>query len=64
VQLKDITWAEEVGFPYSVIKARLRLGWTVERALTEPPRVKPGAGPRRTMPGTATIREERTDAPR
>jgi hypothetical protein len=29
-------WAQETGIGYGVLKSRLRLGWTVERALTTP----------------------------
>ena len=28
-------WAEELGIPYFTIHARLRRGWSVERALSE-----------------------------
>jgi hypothetical protein len=32
-------WSEELNWPYSTLYYRIaRLGWTVERALTEPPR--------------------------
>lgn len=40
-------WAEDLGMPYGVLKARLYLGWSIERMLTEQPRRKPGSGPRR-----------------
>jgi hypothetical protein len=33
--------AERVGFSYGMVKRRLLLGWTVERALTEPRRAWP-----------------------
>ncbi len=29
-------WADEFGLPRNVVKCRIRAGWTVERALTEP----------------------------
>lgn len=29
-------WADEYGLPRNVVKCRIRSGWTVERALTEP----------------------------
>jgi hypothetical protein len=31
-------WAEETGIPWACISQRLKRGWTVEQALTEPPR--------------------------
>jgi hypothetical protein len=34
-------WANEVGLSWHVLTMRLRLGWTVERALTEPVHRKP-----------------------
>lgn len=33
-------WEERLGFPIEVIQQRLKLGWTVERALATPPRVR------------------------
>jgi WhiB family transcriptional regulator, redox-sensing transcriptional regulator len=30
-------WAERLGIPVGTIRTRLRAGWSVERALTEPP---------------------------
>lgn len=30
-------WAEETGIRWNIIKARIKYGWSVERALTEPP---------------------------
>lgn len=39
-------WAEETGIPSSAIQGRLKQGWSVERALTEPNRG--GAGSRGT----------------
>ena len=47
-----VEWAEITGFPYGVIKARLRLGWSTERALTEAPMKRPGAGNYKRMPTT------------
>lgn len=41
-------WAHRVGLSRDVLKARLALGWSIDRALTEPSRKKPGSGPRRT----------------
>ncbi len=34
-------WTEELGWPKSVLETRLGRGWTVERALTTPPRNYP-----------------------
>jgi hypothetical protein len=31
-----IAWAEELGIPYSALKARINGGWTLERAFGEP----------------------------
>ena len=31
-------WSEKLNIPYSTIKARLKRGWTIERALTEKPK--------------------------
>jgi len=32
-------WADELGMKFSTIESRLRIGWSVERALTIPPRI-------------------------
>lgn len=31
-------WASEIGIPYSTLRARIRSGWAIENALTEPVR--------------------------
>lgn len=33
-------WAEKIGISYDALKARLHKGWSVERALTQKPRVR------------------------
>lgn len=45
-------WAEELGLKPDMIFCRLRLGWTIERALTQKPRRSP-------LPETATGRKSR-----
>lgn len=33
-------WASEVGIPFTTLRARLKYGWSIERALTEPVKEK------------------------
>lgn len=41
-----IVWSERTGISYSALKFRLKRGWSIEDALTQPPR--PPRGPRQT----------------
>ncbi len=36
-------WGERVGIKPAIISTRLRLGWSVERALSQPPRMRPAS---------------------
>jgi hypothetical protein len=38
-------WAERAGFPESVVRGRLCLGWPIERALLQPARAWPNRVP-------------------
>jgi hypothetical protein len=41
-------WAEIVGFSFGLVEKRIQVGWSVERALTEPPNIKKSSSRRIT----------------
>jgi hypothetical protein len=51
-------WEREMGYPRAIIKNRLAVGWSIERAITERPlpRVKRNAGPDPTVPASSSHR--------
>lgn len=55
--LKD--WAAVLGIPYDTIKKRLRMGWAVERALSEPVQIDHTNAPNHGIPGITHERYRR-----